>query len=104
MAPVKDSVDELVQSVSCYNPRPVLLHGYLGPFISLYLVLVYTWFTKYSEVEFQESWLIIVAALVATQILSYLFCHWSVHVKCFLTYSKVNIFTGSPVRPESICK
>lgn len=91
MAPIKDSVDELVQSVSCYNPRPLILHGYLGPFVSLYLVLIYSYLTKSAEVELQETWLIAVAALVAAQILSYLCCHWSVHIKCFLTHSKVRV-------------
>lgn len=90
MASVKDSVNELVQSVSCFNYRPLFLHGYIGPFISIYFFLIYTWYTKYSSEPFEETWLIGVAAIVVVQILSYLFCHWSVHVKCFLAFSRVN--------------
>lgn len=91
MAPVKDGVDELVQSVSCHNPRPVFLHGYIGPFVSMYGLLMYSWFTKYSQIEQQEMWFITVAATIAFQILAYLFCLWSVDVKCFLAYSRVTI-------------
>lgn len=89
MAPVRDSVDELVKSVSCYNPRTLVLHGYIGPFVTLYVMLMYSWITHYSLQESQEVWFLSVAAAVVVQILMYLFCMWSVDVHCFLAYSKV---------------
>ncbi|RWS25769.1 manganese-transporting ATPase 13A1-like protein [Leptotrombidium deliense] len=88
MSAVKDSCDELVASVSCYNSRPVILHGYIAPFISIYTVFIYLWLSNKVEPEFLETWFISAIAFVALQILCYLFCHWSVHVKCFLAYSK----------------
>src|SRR5688572_3698721 len=91
MVAVKDSIDELVQSVSCYNPRPLALHGYIGPFVSIYVLLVYSWFSTFSGLEFQESWFIAVAVVVVLQVLSYLSCVWSVHINCFLAYSKVSL-------------
>ncbi|KAI1289846.1 Endoplasmic reticulum transmembrane helix translocase [Halotydeus destructor] len=89
MAPVRDGVDELVQSVRCVNPRPLVLHGYMGPFVSIYVLLIYSWFTTYSEADSQEIWFISVAVSVVAQVLCYLFCVWSVEVNCFLAYNKV---------------
>ena len=87
MGPVRDSVDELVQSVTCYNVRPLSLHGYIGPFVALYAGLIYSWFTKYSHQESAEIWFISVAISVTIQILTYLTCLWSVRVNCWLAYS-----------------
>lgn len=89
MAPVRDSVDELVQSVNCYNMRPLLLHGYFAPFVTIYAVLVYQWLTYFSLQESQEVWFICVAVAVVSQILTYLTCLWSVRVNCWLAYSYV---------------
>lgn len=89
MTIIKDSVDELVSYVSCYKPRPLFFHAYIGPFVSIYSILIYQWLINSSLAENQEFWFISVIALVVLQVLSYLFCHWSVHVNCFLAYSKV---------------
>lgn len=87
MAPVRDSVDELVQSVDCYNMRPLMLHGYLTPFVAIYAVLMYKWLTYFSMQESQEMWFILVAIAVAAQILTYLTSLWSVRVNCWMAYS-----------------
>lgn len=142
----KGSIDDLVQSVSCYNPRPLFLHGYLGPFVTVYFLLIYSWINHigpvpddvsvnatdaivteaivngsdspvagvtddktsddkvagsatlndtsstqdHSSLHDQEIWFITVAICVVLQILSYLFCVWSVHVKCFLAFNRVS--------------
>lgn len=91
MAPVRDGVDELVQSVSYYNPRPLVLHGYIGPFISIYALLIYSWMTKYSLTDSHDIWFLYVGIAVVFQILAFLFCLWSVHVHCFLAYNKVRL-------------
>lgn len=41
---IKPNTDELVDSVTCYNPKPLWLHYYLGPFVALYSFLIYLWF------------------------------------------------------------
>lgn len=115
-------MDELVQSVVCYNRRPILLHGYLAPFFILQAVVYYyfsytsadalddntqspttasndstpslangTSSTAIEDAQKRHSyeiWVIAVTISVAAQIVTYLFCHWSVDVKCLLSYSK----------------
>lgn len=114
-------MDELVQSVTCYNSRPTLLHGYLAPFFLLQAIVYYYFSIDVSPdqsnsnsiVTQQDSdllnndaskseshtheaaqrhsyeiWVIAVTISIAAQIITYLFCHWSVDVKCLLCYSK----------------
>jgi len=111
-------MDDLVQSVSCYNPRPLLLHGYLAPFFVLQAVVYYYFSagtgsvphgdqellpdgphdknntisdTKDDNLVDRHSFEIAVIAVtisIATQIITYLFCHWSVDVKCWLCYNR----------------
>lgn len=111
-------MDELVQSVVCYNPRPVLLHGYLAPFFIIQAVVYYYFsfgFKSNSEptvttetkilddqnntstesapegIADRHSFEIAVIAVtisIAAQIITYLFCHWSVDVKCWLSYNR----------------
>lgn len=105
-------MDELVQGVVCYNPRPLLLHGYLMPFFVLQAVVYYSCsLNQYSEpIDEQvnnqttladsidehakrhsyELGVIAITVSIAAQIITYLFCHWSVDVKCWLSYSKCN--------------
>ncbi|CAG2120251.1 unnamed protein product, partial [Medioppia subpectinata] len=90
MESIRESSDQLVKSVECYNSRPLVLHGYFGPFVSIYIILIYNWLTYYSQTESQEIWFIAVAVVVVLQILSYLFSHWSVHCKSFLAFTKAS--------------
>lgn len=87
MARVRDGVDELVESVTCYNMRPLALHVYFAPFVLIYAVLMYKWFTVYSQQESQEIWFIFVAVAVVSQILAYLMSLWSVRINCWFAYS-----------------
>lgn len=86
---VRDGVDELVQTVTYYNPRPLVLHGYIGPFVSIYALLIYSWLTTFSVSENRDLWFLYVGIAVVFQILAFLFCLWSVHVHCFLAYNRV---------------
>lgn len=92
MVRVRDSVDELVQSVTCYNIRPLALHVYFAPFVLIYAFLMFKWFTYFSQQESQEMWFICVAVAVVCQILAYLMSLWSVRVNCWFAYS----FTRHP--------
>lgn len=134
MPPSADTED-LVQRVTLYNQKPVLLHGYAGPFVVLYAVWLFIWgswiqnqavvgegdFTVKEEVptglgkvgsptengtleedgkleNFSsndgnlEAGFIGLAVIGVLQTLVYLFCHWSVHVRAFLTCTKVKVF------------
>ena len=125
-------MDDLVQSVACYNPRHILFHGYLAPFFVLQAAVYYYFSNGASKVkgsiaedgindeisgldqnssfinstngtditsssshdtQSRHSYEIAVIAVtvsIAAQIITYLFCHWSVDVRCFLSYSRCN--------------
>lgn len=96
LASVRDSSDQLVKSVQCYNPRPLFLHGYIVPFVSAYLTLFSVWFLYYSgNPEYTDYYFVSVGALVFIQILVYLSSLWSVHCYAFLAFTKVCFSTLS---------
>jgi len=87
---VRDSSDQLVKSVQCYNPKTLYLHGYIAPFVFVYILLFSVWFTYFShDAEFTDYYFITIGALVFVQILVYLSSLWSVHCYAFLAFSKV---------------
>ena len=81
--------DEL-EYVKLYRIRPLLLHFYLGPFIPIYLTWLYFWTVVYGVTDYFEAGLIALAVVGILQVLSCLFCHWSVHVRCLFTCSAVS--------------
>ncbi|XP_066909536.1 endoplasmic reticulum transmembrane helix translocase [Halyomorpha halys] len=86
---VPTRIDELVQSVTLYKLRPVILQGTIWPFIIPYLAVWYCWFFIYDSDEFTEAGFVGTAVIAVAQILSCLCCYWSVHVQSFLTCKKV---------------
>lgn len=86
-----ESLNEEIEYVKLYRIRPVLLHFYLAPFIPIYLIWLYLWAVVYGVTDYFEAGLIALAVVGLLQILSCLFCHWSVHVRCFFTCSTVRI-------------
>ena len=85
------SIDDLIQSLSYHNLRPWILHGYALPFIALYLVWLYIWLFIQGYEENYEVGLVGIAVIGFIQILTSLFCLWSVSVKVLLTTSLVSI-------------
>ncbi|KAH9393866.1 hypothetical protein TYRP_021398 [Tyrophagus putrescentiae] len=86
---VRDSSDQLVKSVQCYNPKPLLLHGYIAPFVSAYAVLFYVWFVHLgADPDYTDYYFISIGASVFIQILVYLSSLWSVHCYAFLAFTK----------------
>ncbi|CAL4059528.1 unnamed protein product, partial [Meganyctiphanes norvegica] len=81
-------IDDLVQSVGLYVPRPLILHGYIFPFLALYCVWGWSWVMVYGLEDYWEAGLLVLAGIGCLQVLSCLFCHWSVHVRCILTCRK----------------
>jgi len=86
-----ESLNDELEYVKLYRIRPLLLHFYLGPFIPIYLTWLYFWTVVYGVTDYFEAGLIALAAVGILQILSCLFCHWSVHVRCLFTCSAVRI-------------
>ena len=86
------TVSEDVQSLSYYNPLHTLLHGYVWPFLIIYLLEVYAWLVVYGISDYFEAGCIVIAATAAVQVVTCLFCVWSIHVRCLLTCRKVIIF------------
>uniref|UniRef100_A0A131XZR5 Endoplasmic reticulum transmembrane helix translocase n=2 Tax=Ixodes ricinus TaxID=34613 RepID=A0A131XZR5_IXORI len=86
--PVTTGVDELVQHVSLHCRRPFLLDGCVSPFVALYTLWLYLWTCVYGVSDYYEPGLIALACLGVVHILTCLFCHWSVHVRCFLSCTR----------------
>ena len=78
-----------IQHISLHNLRPLILHGYIGPFLVLYGLWLYMWVVVYGVEGYFEGGLIAVAIIGLLQILCCLFCHWFVGIRCALTCSKV---------------
>ncbi|XP_030853617.1 manganese-transporting ATPase 13A1 [Strongylocentrotus purpuratus] len=85
MAP---SMEEQIESVTSYNLRPLVLHGYIFPFVFIYIAWLYMLVIVYGVNDYLEAGLIVLAAIGCVQILVCLFCHWSIHVRCSLTCRK----------------
>ncbi|XP_005097645.1 manganese-transporting ATPase 13A1 [Aplysia californica] len=83
------SLNEEIHRLAFYNLRPVLLHGYVFPFLFIYSIWAYIWTVLYGIEDYFEGGLIAFAAIGLLQILTALFCLWSVHVRCALTCGKV---------------
>ncbi|TGZ61894.1 hypothetical protein CRM22_007735 [Opisthorchis felineus] len=88
----RKSADYLTQDVAkidLYNPKPILLHGYVLPFVVLYSVWLGYWTSVLGVTDYLELGLIVTAVIGVFQILTCLFCHWFVGFKCLVTCYKV---------------
>lgn len=85
------SLNEEIQRVAYYNIRPLVFHGYVGPFALIYVSWFYCWTVLYGLEDYFEVGLIVLAIIGVLQILTSLFCLWSVHVRCALTCASVRI-------------
>ena len=70
--------------------RPPLLHGYIAPFLLLYLAWLYTWFVHFGFEEWLEAGYISGAGLVLCNVLVILSCHWSVAIMATMTCNRVS--------------
>ena len=86
-SPIQDS---LVKEIVLLNKRPFYLHGYFLPFLFIYAAGAAVW-KQYFGVEHYEIAVIISVGIALVQLLTVLFCLWSVDVRCFLMYSKVRL-------------
>lgn len=83
-------LNEEIQRLSYHNIRPVILHGYVLPFIFIYAIWFYVWATIYGIEDYYEGGLITFAVIGLFQILTALFCLWSIDIRCALTCSQVS--------------
>lgn len=86
---VRDSSDQLVQSVQYYNAKSLLFHGYLTPFLIIHLISTF-WYL-FTDNDQTDLYIIASIILVLIQCLTFLSILWSVHCLCFLSYTKVLI-------------
>lgn len=81
--------DNLVKEIVLLNKKPFFLHGYFTPFLIAYVAGA-TAYYQYFGVERYTVGIIIGVSIAFLQFLTILFCLWSVDVRSFLMYSKVN--------------
>ncbi|XP_041369048.1 endoplasmic reticulum transmembrane helix translocase-like [Gigantopelta aegis] len=82
-------LNEEIQHISYCNIRPVVFHGYVAPFIFIYGAWLYVWIAIYGTEEYFEGGLIALAIIGLIQVLTSLFCLWSIGVRCALTCATV---------------
>jgi len=83
------SLNDEIESVSLYKLRPLVLHGYVLPFVLLYGVWAYVWLAVLGFSDFVEAGCIGVVIIGLFQVVCSLLCHWFVNVRCLLTCSRV---------------
>ncbi|KRY49630.1 putative cation-transporting ATPase 13A1 [Trichinella britovi] len=82
------ATDELVDHVRLYNPKPLLLHGYIAPFILAYGTSFFLWSVIYGFFEYFELFCIVFSVIGFLQIIVVLLCFWSISARCLLTCSE----------------
>ncbi len=79
-------LSEDVSYITLCKPLPLVLHGYVWPFALVYVSLVSVWIGGvYGLDESPEVFYLCLAAVAAVNIITCLFCVWSMHVRCALT-------------------
>ena len=79
-----------VEYTVLYKPLPLLVHGYVLPFIVLYVGILIGWIVVFGNFEHFEALMICIATIASLNIITCLSCVWSVHIRCLLTCKKVN--------------
>lgn len=85
-----DYLSDDLKKTSLYRIRHALYHGYVLPFVFLYLLWTYVWISFLGFSEYFEAGMIGYAIIGLLQVLCCLFCYWFVQVLCLFTCSKVS--------------
>ena len=85
------SVNDEIESVSLYTLRPLLLHGYVLPFVLLYGGWLYVWLAVLGFSDYVEAGCIGIVIIGLLQVVCSLLCHWFVSVRCLLTCNRVRL-------------
>ncbi|CAI2351741.1 unnamed protein product [Caenorhabditis sp. 36 PRJEB53466] len=81
-------VDQLVESITPYNLRPIASHLYVPPFSIITAVWSYIWLNEFGYEEYYELGMLGYAVIFVLLALVLLFCHWLMAVRCALMCSK----------------
>lgn len=84
-------VNEEIESISLHKLRPLLLHGYVLPFLLLYGGWFYVWVAVLGFNEYVEAGCIGFVIIGLLQVVCSLLCHWFVSVRCLLTCNRVRL-------------
>jgi len=84
-------VNDEIESISLYTLRPLLLHGYVLPFVLLYGGWLYVWVAVLGFSDYVEAGCIGFVIIGLLQVICSLLCHWFVSVRCLLTCSRVRL-------------
>uniref|UniRef100_A0A8R1DII5 Cation-transporting ATPase n=1 Tax=Caenorhabditis japonica TaxID=281687 RepID=A0A8R1DII5_CAEJA len=91
-------VDQLVESITPYNIRPIAGHLYVPPFAVITAVWSYIWLNNFGYEEYYEVGMIGYAIIFVLLALVLLFCHWLMTVRCALMCAKqTDVKTSSHV-------
>lgn len=90
--PQRSPVSEDVQQVTYHKVLPLIFHGYVWPFLLTYSLLFCGWMWVYGLQEQLEGLFVFCAVIGALNIITCLFCVWSVNTSCKLTCLTVGGF------------
>lgn len=85
-------IDSNIQSISLHKSIPIVLHGYIWPFMVAYALWLYFWVVVYGTEDYWEPGLIALAGIGIVQILVCLSCYWSVHIRARLACLSVSMY------------
>jgi len=83
-------INDEIESVSLYTLRPLILHGYVLPFVLLYGGWLHVWLSVLGFNEYVEAGCIGFVVIGLLQVVTSLLCHWFITVRCFLTCNRVH--------------
>ena len=90
MRTVRETISDDVEYLVLYKTLPVWAHGYVLPFLLLYVILFSGWIFAFQGFDHLEAFFICTVAIAALNIVTCLACVWSVHVRCWMTSKKVS--------------
>ncbi|CAI5448750.1 unnamed protein product [Caenorhabditis angaria] len=82
-------VDQLVETITPYNIRPIWNHLYVPVFAVLTSVWTYIWLDQFGYEEYYELGMVGYAIIFVLLALVLLFCHWLIAVRCALMCSYI---------------
>lgn len=89
------AVENDIKYTVLYKRLPLWMHGYILPFIILYVGMLVGWILVFENFDHFEAFMISIGTAATFNTITCLSCVWSVHVRCLLTYRQVNSIVGA---------